>query len=276
MLSCDAISSTIKTMNKPRFFLAFFLAFTVLSYLVDASNTAYAGKEIVPGIGSDSGSAIGDKEIVTGTGSDSGSAIGDKEIVPGTGSDSGSSSGDKEIVPGTGSSSGDKVNVSGTGSDSVSSTGDTFRPAPGVNLQIVNNGNTRIPIIRVPAQVQANLNRVANHILNQAAPANSPLSTIKHILPGGVNTLAATHHVQSSIVRVGVSPSTATALVNSLNGLTGETQNVNIYKFNDAVTAYNQILNESSPEVIQGLGHNPEFLTINNLLRQFRVPLNQP
>ncbi|HYW19426.1 MAG TPA: hypothetical protein VE956_08960 [Nodularia sp. (in: cyanobacteria)] len=232
-------------MKKQPFFLAFTLAFTSFNYLVITPDRAYAGKEIVPG-----------------TGSDSGSAIGDKETIPGTGSDSGSSTGDK-------------VNVSGTGDDSASSTGDTFIPAPGVNLQIVNDRDTLIPVISVPTKVQANLNQVADHILNRPVAANSPLRTIRHILPGGVNALRPAHHLKSSIVSLGVSTSTAAALVSNLSGLTGETQNVDIQKFNNAVTVYNQILNESSPQVVQALGHNPEFLTINNLLKQFRDALTQ-
>lgn len=232
-------------MKKQPFFLAFALAFTSLTYLVAAPNRADAGKEIVPG-----------------TGPDSGSVIGDKETIPGTGSDSGSSTGDK-------------LNVSGTGDDSGSSTGDSFVPAPGVDLEIVNDGDTLIPVIRVPMKVQDNLNRVANHILNQPVAANSPLRTIRHILPGGVNALQPANHLQSSIVNLGVSTSTAVALVSGLTGLTGETQNVDIQKFNDAVTAYNKILNESSPKVLQSLAHNPEFRTINHLLKQFRDGLIQ-
>ncbi|WP_414529038.1 hypothetical protein [Nodularia chucula] len=185
-----------------------------------------------------------------------------KEIVPG-------------IAPDSGSSIGDKLNVSGTGDDSGSSTGDTFTPAPGVDLEVVNDSETLTPVINVPTQVQDNLNRVADHILNQPAPANSPLSTIRHILPGGVNALPAANNLEAAIVHSGVSTSTATALVGSLNGLTGESQNVNIHKFNDAVTAYNQILNESNPHVLQSLGNNPEFRTINHLLQQFRGALIQ-
>ncbi|MEA5581664.1 hypothetical protein VB620_09965 [Nodularia harveyana UHCC-0300] len=232
-------------MKKQPFFLAFALAFTVVTYFVGASDRAYAGKEIVPG-----------------TAPDSGSAIGDKEIVPGTGADSGSSTGDK-------------LNISGTGDDSGSATGDTFTPAPGVDLEIVKDGDSLIPVIRVPIKVQNNLNRVADDILNRPVDDHSPLRTIRHILPGGVNASQPANHLQSAIVNLGVSTSKATALVSNLNGLTGETQNVNIHKFNDAVTVYNQILNESTPQVLQSLGHNPEFLTINNVLMQLRDALIQ-
>jgi hypothetical protein len=185
----------------------------------------------------------------------------------------------KEVVPGTspdsGSAIGDKLNVLGTSDDSSSATGDTLIVAPGVDLEIVNNGETLIPEINVPPRVQDNLNRIADHILNQPIPANSPIVTMRNILPGGVNALTAAHHLQSAIIDLGVSPSTAAALVGSLNGLTGESQTVNIHKFNNAVNAYNQILNDSNPHVLQSLGNNPQFLTINSLLQQFRNALNE-
>lgn len=180
-----------------------------------------------------------------------------KEIVPGTSPDSASLIGDKEIVP-------------GTGIDSASSIGDIV-PASGVNVQVVNDGNFSAGVLRVSPEVQNDLNAVLDHLLSASLAKNTPFDSIEYILQGGDNI----DQVKSSIVSLEVSPSPVTSLVNALSELTRPDQNVDINKFNDALTAYNQIVQESSPVVLQALAKNPSFTAVNHLLSQLRVALNQ-
>jgi hypothetical protein len=180
-----------------------------------------------------------------------------KEIVPGTSPDSASLIGDKEIVP-------------GTGIDSASSMGDIV-PASGVNVQVVNDGNFSAGVLRVSPEVQNDLNAVLDHLLSTSLAKNKPSDSIEYILQGGDNV----DQVKSSIVSLEVSASPVTSLVNALSELTGPDQNVDINKFNDALTAYNQIVQESSPVVLQALAKNPSFTAVNHLLSQLRVALNQ-
>ncbi|MDB9538553.1 hypothetical protein [Anabaenopsis arnoldii] len=180
-----------------------------------------------------------------------------KEIVPGSSPDSASLIGDKEIVP-------------GTGIDSTSSMGDIV-PATGVNVQVVNDGNFSAGVLRVSPEVQNDLNAVLDHLLSTSLAKNKPSDSIEYILQGENNV----DQVKSSIVSLEVSPSPVTSLVNALSELTGPDQNVDINKFNDALTAYNQIVQESSPVVLQALAKNPSFTAVNHLLSQLRVALNQ-
>ena len=180
-----------------------------------------------------------------------------KEIVPGSSPDSASLIGDKEIVP-------------GTGIDSASSMGDIV-PASGVNVQVVNDGNFSAGVLRVSPEVQNDLNAVLDHLLSTSLAKNKPSDSIEYILQGGDNV----DQVKSSIVSLEVSPSPVTSLVNALSELTGPDQNVDINKFNDALTAYNQIVQESSPVVLQALAKNPSFTAVHHLLSQLRVALNQ-
>jgi phosphotransferase system IIB component len=78
----------------------------------------------------------------------------------------------------------------------------------------------------------------------------------------------------SSIVILGASPATVTALVTALSGLqTGGIVNIN--NVNAAITALTQLLNESSPEALAALANDPNFRAVVNLLRELRVAVGQ-
>ncbi|GAX37408.1 hypothetical protein [Nodularia sp. NIES-3585] len=208
-------------MKKQPFVLSLALALSVFTALVGAPNSAYAGKEVVPGISPDS-----------------------------------SFSGDKEIVP-------------GTSPDSSFAIGDSFAPAPNVDVQIQAVVDNR-PVLSVREERQAKLDQVITNIVAQPAhPA------IKAFLNGQENPLEASETLKNSILSLEVSPEKVDALVNALNGLIGETQNVDINRLNDAVTAYNEILNESSPEVLLALASNPESAAISTVLKELRLALTQ-
>ena len=203
--------------------------------------------------------------------------------------------------------------ITGTSEDSTSSSGDNFNPGssepsvePAPGVEVSGNGS-----ISVATEVQNNLNATVINILSQNSDANSPAAIILVILLGGVNAEAAANQLQVSIVSLGVSSPSVASLVKALLALAsnksasvlgapvgqlqpvqlvastkglmadlviaqkGETPNVDIKKLNDAITAYNKIVMESSPKVIQKLAKDPQFLEVGKLLKQLRAALNK-
>ncbi|MEH2246163.1 hypothetical protein [Nostoc sp.] len=205
------------------------------------------------------------------------------------------------------------VNITGASDDSSSSSGDSFNPgsldpsvelAPGVEVSA--NGS-----ISVATEVQNSLNQTLINILSQNPAPNSPAAIIIGILQGGVNAEGAANQLQTSIVSLGVSSPSVASLLKALLALVGnksasvlgvpvgqlqpvqlvaitkglmadlviaqkgETSNVNVQKLNDAITAYNNIVRESSPEVLQKLAKDPQFLEVGKLLKQLRAVLNK-
>lgn len=199
--------------------------------------------------------------------------------------------------------------------DSSSSSGDNFNPgnaqppvepAPGVNVEFSGNGG-----LSVSTEVQNGVNVAVANILSQTPAANSPAAIIIVILTGGSNAEAAANQLQASIGSLGVSSSSVASLVKALLGLAGkksasalgipvgilqpvqlvasikgltadlviaqkgEAPNVDINQLNNAITAYNNIVIESSPEVLQKLAKDPQFLEVGQVLKQLRAALNK-
>ncbi|TVP62307.1 MAG: hypothetical protein EA343_11340 [Nodularia sp. (in: Bacteria)] len=184
------------------------------------------------------------------------SAYAGKFVVPGTSPDSATSIGDKTVVP-------------GTSPDSATSIGESFVPAPNVDVQIQAVVDTK-PVLSVREERQAQLDQVIANIVGQPAHPS-----IKAFLNGQENSVAASETLKNAILSLEVSPAKVDALVNALSGLIGETQNVDINRLNDAVNAYNEILNESSPEVLLALASNPESAAISTVLKELRLALTQ-
>lgn len=201
--------------------------------------------------------------------------------------------------------------ITGSSEDSSSSSGDNFNPgnaqppvepAPGVNVEFNGNGG-----LSVSAEVQNSVNAIIANVLSQTPATNSPFFNIIVILLGGSNAEVVANQLQVSIVNLGVSSSSVASLVNALLGLAGnksaaalgapvgilqpvqlkgltadlvtaqkgETPNVDINQLNNAITAYNNVVMESSPEVIQKLAKDPQFLEVGKLLKQLRAALNK-
>jgi len=143
-------------------------------------------------------------------------------------------------------------------------------PAPGTNVQVevvTSAGGTPTVVITAPPAVQAALNTVFATAINQIATTSPIIS----VLQGNVE---ASNQLVSSIVILGASPATVTALVTALSGLqTGGIVNIN--NLNAAITALTQLLNESSPEALAALANDPNFRAVVNLLRQLRVAVGQ-
>ncbi len=206
-------------MKKQPLVLSFALAFSVLTSVLGASNSAYAGKYVVPGTSPES-------------------YTGDKSVVPGTSSDS-------------------------------SFVGDSFAAADNADVQIAEVVDDKV-ILSLKEERQAKLNEVIAKI---AAQYDHP--SIQAFLNGQENSVEASKALKNAILSLDVSPAKAEALVNALSKLIGDTKNVDINHLNDAVTAYNDILNESSPEVILQLAKNAESTAISSVLKELRVALNK-
>ncbi|MEA5626083.1 hypothetical protein [Nostoc sp. UHCC 0251] len=198
-------------------------------------------------------------------------------------------------------------NITGGSEDSSSSSGDNFNPgnaqppvepAPGVNVEFNNNG------IGTSIEIQNNLNETASNILSQIGNTNTPDVIIAVVLQDGQNPEEAASQIHSCMLSLGASPSSSKSLVSALWGMARaktdvnkekpilatntkcsatyttifdktEPAIVNINKLNAAITAYNNIVMESNPEVLRKLGKNPQFLEVGKLLKQLRAVLNK-
>ncbi|WP_373525769.1 hypothetical protein [Nostoc sp.] len=207
------------------------------------------------------------------------------------------------------------ANITGGSEDSTSSSGENFNPenlqspgelVPGVNVELRSNGR-----ISVSTEVQNILNRIIVNRFSQTSSANSPTYVIIVILRGDSNAEVAANEVQIRFVNLGAPPKRVQSLLVALLGLTrsksasilgvpvgqlqpvqlvastkrlmgdlmiaqkGETPNVDIQNLSDAINAYNNIVMESSPEVLQKLAKDPQFLEVGKLLKQLRAALNK-
>ncbi len=195
--------------------------------------------------------------------------------------------------------------ITGGSEDSSSSSGDNFNPgntqppvepAPGVNVEFSGNGG-----LSVSTEVQNTLNVIITNIVSQNPEPNSPSAAIIAILQGGLNVEDSMKLLQRSLENLGVSKPSVQKLVNSLVGITGKQSasalgvpvgikslvansaiaqnetslNVDVNQLNIAINAYNQIVMESSPEVLQKLSKDPQFLEIGKLLKQLRTAMNK-
>lgn len=195
--------------------------------------------------------------------------------------------------------------TTGGSEDSSSSSGDNFNPgnaqppvepAPGVNVEFSGNGG-----LSVSTEVQNTLNVIITNIVSQNPEPNSPSAAIIAILQGGLNAEDSMKLLQRSLENLGVSKSSVQKLVSSLVSITGKQSasalgvpvgikslvansaiaqnetslNVDVNQLNIAINAYNQIVIESSPEVLQKLSKDPQFLEIGKLLKQLRTAMNK-
>lgn len=197
-----------------------------------------------------------------------------------------------------------QVIIQGTTEDSGTASGDNFSPnnsqlpievAPGVNVEFSNGS------LNISSEVQSNLNEIVTAIQAQNPEPNSPLGVILTILQGGLNAEQAVNSLQAALNIPGVSQSSVKTLVRSLFGLATNQSasksnlpssvknliadstlaqkegllNIDVNRLNLAISAYNQIVMESSPEVLQKLAKNPEFIAIGKLLKELRTALNK-
>ncbi|MEA5564234.1 hypothetical protein [Anabaena sp. UHCC 0399] len=227
--------------------------------------------------------------------------------VVGVSDDSASSSGDNlspatepplEAVPGTNVeiNSGDsEVNIS-----TSPEIQNNVNEAANEILQQAEDANSSVAVSSVG---------VDGTVLSNAGSSNSVFAIIVVILQGGADAENSVNQLQSSLGNLGVSPSAIQRLVNALRGMISQSSastsgvdmgslkpahlvagvkelrtevaqnvakpSVDLNKLNAAITAYNNIVMESSPEVVQKLAKDPQFLEIGKVLKQLRAALNK-
>lgn len=145
----------------------------------------------------------------------------------------------------------------------------------------------------------------------EIADTNNPEAIIAVVLQDGANSEEAANQIYACMLSLGAPPSSVRSLVASLWGLArnksdemsdstvipgkklnlvastqcsanytvvveqNDSPSVDINRLNNAITAYNKIIMESSPVVLQRLASDPQFREINNWLKQLRVALSQ-
>jgi uncharacterized membrane protein (UPF0182 family) len=194
----------------------------------------------------------------------------------------------------------------GTGSGSFIGTPSPSSGASNANVSVSANGK-----VSVTVAVQTQVNNIAKGIISRPAPANSPLNIVLIILRGGPSAGASISRVQTVLINVRVSSGSVQALTRALAAIFGsgraqatsgvpvaeleasqlvasnkdlaaskiaqteETPQVDINQLNASINAYNKIILESSPETLQELAKNEEFVAIGNVLKELRSALNK-
>lgn len=109
----------------------------------------------------------------------------------------------------------------------------------------------------------------------------SPSNAIVAILVRGTSAGNVISQIQNTLIETGLTSASVETLINSMQGvisnssaaLSGSQPTVDINKLNAAINAYNNIIMESDTKTLRKLASNPEFITIRNILNQFRTAL---
>lgn len=149
----------------------------------------------------------------------------------------------------------------------------------------------------------------SGNVLSDAANSNQLFNIVVVILQGGDNAQEAISQLQTSLGNLGVSQLAIQRLISALRGMISRSSastsgvdmgslkpvelvvslkglkteiaqnaakpSVDLNKLNAAIIAYNNIVMESSPDVVQKLAKDPQFLEIGKVLKQLRSALNK-
>lgn len=178
--------------------------------------------------------------------------------------------------------------------------------SPSVSLSVGPDGGLIVTL--TPAATQA-VNAAAASVLSAAA-AGDVQATVITLAVGSPQAQAAVAQLTSALSAAGAPPGLVAALLENLAGLlsgtdvsttpsfpsaklpqaqlvagtkdlkasltiaqTNTAPTVNINKLNNAINAYNQIVLESSPVVLQKLGQDKDFLAIGQTLKTLRAAI---
>lgn len=183
-------------------------------------------------------------------------------------------------------------------------------PAPGVNVEVGGDGSLSTSI-----EVQNSLNEAIANIISQTPEPNTCNANIISQIPEpnicnanvlaivreGASASQAISELQSYLTNLGVRKASVRSLVTalmrlfgsqsaSISGVSGNPKGllanseiaqkeassiVDINQLNAAINAYNKIVMESSPELLQQLAKDPQFREIGKILKQLRAALNK-
>ncbi|MEE3715286.1 hypothetical protein V2H45_00845 [Tumidithrix elongata RA019] len=119
----------------------------------------------------------------------------------------------------------------------------------------------------------AALNQAAQEILTSLKGGNATSQLLASIL---VNPSSNDKTQFSQLLQgLGISSESSEALLQVLPGLLSETPSttVNVTKLANAIAIYNQIINESSPEVLAALAQNTDFKAVREALKNLRAAI---
>ncbi|MEH2375197.1 hypothetical protein [Nostoc sp.] len=91
------------------------------------------------------------------------------------------------------------------------------------------------------------------------------------VLAAGVDSSAANTSIRLGLT--GADPLLTTDLILSLNGLVTNQNDVNLTKLNQAINAYNTIVDKADSNSLKALNNSADFTNIRGLLQNIRVPL---
>jgi hypothetical protein len=204
-----------------------------------------------------------------------------------------------------------QTSIRGTTEESSPFAGDTFNPnpevtspqiAPGLEATIGPDGK-----IRVPGEIQKNINCAFS---SSDTEFEDLRSDILGLLSNG-SDVAVQNQVQKYISSLGVSSELTTNLVSALSGMVDSTaadrpgiptsllklkpvqlvvdgrnnkdqsspqciSNVDVNKLNNAINAYNKIVQKSDLQVLRKLSKESNFILIGKVLKDLRIAMNQP
>jgi hypothetical protein len=201
-----------------------------------------------------------------------------------------------------------QTSIPGTTEESSSFSGDTFNPNPGVTSPQITPGleATIGPDgkIRVPGEVQKNIN---------CAFSSSDIEPedLRNVILGLLSNrsdVAVQSQVKNYISSLGVSSELTSNLVSALSGMVDATaadkpgvptsllkvrsvqlvtdngaeaspqciSNVDINKLNNAINAYNKIVQKSDHKVLKKLSKESNFILIGKVLKDLRIAMNRP
>ncbi|MHC5765049.1 MAG: hypothetical protein ACYTXI_05355 [Nostoc sp.] len=100
---------------------------------------------------------------------------------------------------------------------------------------------------------------------------NNAAIVLATVLGVGVDASAAKTVIP--IVLAGADPVLTTDLILNLDGLVRDQTGVNVTKLNQAINAYNSIIDKADANSLKALNNTPEFTAIRGLLGNIRKPL---
>ncbi|MBD2665187.1 hypothetical protein [Richelia sinica] len=134
-----------------------------------------------------------------------------------------------------------------------------------------NSASSPETIKKVVTLKQANGESLNFEVSGQPQRVNNAAATAAIMLAAGVNASGVKTAI--ALVMAGADPESVGNLILGLNGLIRENSDVNITQLNQAITAYNDIVDKADSNVLQEISKNSEFLNIGDALKKMREPI---
>ncbi|MHC5719738.1 MAG: hypothetical protein ACYTX0_48795, partial [Nostoc sp.] len=139
-------------------------------------------------------------------------------------------------------------------------------------LQIQTPSSSSIETVRKVVTFKKANGEILNfEIVGPRDKANNADIVLGFVLAAGVDPSAANSSIRLALA--GADPLSTTNLILSLNGLVTSQNGVDLTKLNQAINAYNTIVDKADSNSLKALNNSAEFTNIGGLLRNMRAPL---